>query len=150
MKVSLKSSRKETKDASKHFEKEQHDNENKIKDLENYKSSKTMEERELKNKNKKVDKKLKMIHEKEAKLDLEKREIEKIKHQVKNDKNETRLELDTNENLIADEQVDVKKYPPNQTTEPFCLSNTSTMTSHPTHPWSPAGRHPAPPCSHSP
>jgi hypothetical protein len=35
-----------------------------------------MEERDLKTKTKKVDKKLKMFLEKEAKLDLEKREIE--------------------------------------------------------------------------
>ena len=55
-------------------------------------------------------------------------EIEKIKHQVKNVKNVTRLELDTNKNLIADEQVDVKKYPLNQTTEPFCLSSTPTIS----------------------
>ena len=69
-----------------------------------------------------------MIDENEAKLDLEKRDIEKIKHQVQNDKNVTRLELDHNENLIADENVDEKKYPPNQRTEPFCLSNTPSIS----------------------
>ena len=114
LKVSLKSSRKELKDASKHFEKEQYDKENKIKNLQDYKRNKIMEERELKNQSKKIDKKLKIIHEKEAKLDLEKREIEKIKYQEKNIKNITRLELDTNENPIA--------------YEPFCLSSNPTIS----------------------
>ena len=47
---------------------------------------------------------------------------------MKDVKHVIRIELNTNENLIADEQVDVKKYPPIQTTEPFCLSSTPTIS----------------------
>ena len=65
-----------------------------------------MEEKYLKTKTKKVDKKPKMIHEKEAKLDLEKREIDKLKHQSKIDRNLTELDLDPNGNLIVDDKVD--------------------------------------------
>ena len=42
LKVSLKSSRKELKDASKHFEKEKYESENKIKNLQDYKTSKNL------------------------------------------------------------------------------------------------------------
>ena len=134
LKVTLKSARKETKDGLKQFEKEIHDKENKIKDLQNYRTYKTMEEKDLKVKTKKVEKKLKMIKEKEAKLDLEKRGIEKLKHQSKIDWNVTNLELDPNGNLIADDKFDDSSHFSSRSSESPSSSLTPSMVSN----WLPA------------
>ena len=69
--VALKSSKKETKEASDILQKKTGQLETKIKALEEFKKDKMSEEKELKAKLKKVDKKLKAVQEKESKLKLE-------------------------------------------------------------------------------
>ena len=71
MQVSIKSSKKDLKDATKTFNKKIKDYQLEIKTLIDFKSAKILEEKELKNKYKKVEKKLKNIQEKEAKIRIE-------------------------------------------------------------------------------
>ena len=91
-KVALKTSRKETKDVVKNYEKKISDFEIELKDLVDYKISKTSEEKDLKIKVKRVDKRLKAIQEKEAKLELEKNEC----------RNQSKKEKDLKSNLTTD------------------------------------------------
>ena len=71
-----------------------------------------------------------MIHEKEAKLNLKKREIDKLKLQSKIDWNVTDLELDPNGNLIADEKVDDSSHFSSRSSELPGSSLTPSMVSN--------------------
>lgn len=80
--VAIKSAVKDGKDATKSHEKDIKRLENEIKTLLEYKILKTSEEKDLKNKLKKANKKLKNLEEKEAKLLLDKLAFEKTKTEV--------------------------------------------------------------------
>ena len=74
-----------------------------IEELENFKSIKNWEEKELKSKLKKVDKKLKAIGEREAKLKLQQKEADKrLELDVDENENESNRKL-KNENLATSE-----------------------------------------------
>ena len=73
----MKSSEKEVKNTTYQFEKKVDTLEEKIKDLNDFKSSKLIEEKDIKAKIKKYDKKLKNIQEKEEKLAIAKKEFVK-------------------------------------------------------------------------
>ena len=79
LQVSIKSSKKDLKEATKTFDKKIGDYQLEIKTLIDFKSAKILEEKELKNKFKKVEKKLKNIQEKEAKIKIEKKILRKLK-----------------------------------------------------------------------
>ena len=78
--VALKSAKKETKEVSKDTEKNINLLEEQVKHLTEYKIAKATEEKELKTKIKQVDKKLKSLNEKEAKLEIDKTAFERYKH----------------------------------------------------------------------
>ena len=80
--VALKTSKKESKDASHRSEKKVENLEEKIRGLNEYKIVKESEDKELRAKIKKADKKQKQIQEREAKLELEKIALQKS--QMKN------------------------------------------------------------------
>ena len=86
--VALKSSRKDTKDVAHRYEKKVEALEDKIKVLEQYKAEKDAEQKNLNSKSKKLDKKLKTINEKEAKVALEKLELERSKLKPLEDENQ--------------------------------------------------------------
>ena len=77
--VALKSSRKDTKDAAHRYEKKVEALEDKINVLEQFKADKDAEQRNLNRESKKLNKKLKAINEKEAKVALEKLQLEESK-----------------------------------------------------------------------
>ena len=77
--VALKSSRKDTKDAAHRYEKKVEALEDKINVLEQFKAEKDAEQRNLNRESKKLNKKLKAINEKEAKVALEKLQLEESK-----------------------------------------------------------------------
>ena len=92
--VALKPSRKELKDVIYKFEKKVEQLEEKIEDLLEYKRNKTAEERDLRSKLKKVDKKLKNMKENEASLNLEMMKRERIKYLTNNNILEIKTEAD--------------------------------------------------------
>ena len=59
--------------------------EDKIKVLEQFKAEKEAEQRNFNNRSKKLDKKMKAVNEKEAKVDLEKRQLERSKLKTRED-----------------------------------------------------------------
>ena len=75
--VALKSAKKEIKDTSKEFERNILSLGDKIQNLNDYKVDKVAEEKELRSKLKKADKKLKLLGEREAKLELDKIKFER-------------------------------------------------------------------------
>ena len=77
--VALKSSKKEHKEIFGNYTKKIDSLETKLKDLHNYKVDKISEEKDLKTKLKKVDKKLKNLNEREAKLKVEKDALKTVK-----------------------------------------------------------------------
>ena len=79
LEVALKSSQKEIKEVVGTHNKKISGFEIRINDLQNYKIDKMSEEKELKTKIKKVDKKLKTLAQKEAEIKIEKSELKRVK-----------------------------------------------------------------------
>ena len=75
--VALKSNKKENNDAAHKNRKKVENLEAKVEDLLQFKVTKELEEKDLKNKSKKLDKKLKSIQEREAELKVLKNRIER-------------------------------------------------------------------------
>ena len=94
--VALKSAKKETKETHFEFVKKVKEMEGKIETLQEYKLAKASEEKELKSKSKKVDKKLKLLGEKEAKINLE---LIKLKRDTEITTNNNSVELDEKPNI---------------------------------------------------
>ena len=77
--VAIKSSKKDLKEANHRFDKKFGDMEFKLKELTEYKQEKVSEEKEIKINLKKIDKKLKDIKEREARLEADKKKFDKFK-----------------------------------------------------------------------
>ena len=92
LRIALKSSQKETKDVSHRFDKKIDNLEDKIKELVTFKTQKISEEKEFRNKSKKVEKKLKALEEKEAKV-----KIEILKLKKREQKNTPNTDLNEND-----------------------------------------------------
>ena len=107
LKVALKSSKKETKDLAYKSEKKLEELEAKTKDLLEYKIKKLAEEKDIKSQIKKVDKKLKNLSEREAKLELEANKLDKTRNIINNDKTDIKKEDETEPKLKADGDLDV-------------------------------------------
>ena len=91
--IALKSAKKENKDASNNHEKKVKLLEEKIQELVEFRSEKLAEEKETKSRAKKVDKKIKQIEEREAKVKLKIIELKKEQDKTFEEK------LDANENV---------------------------------------------------
>ena len=76
VKKSLNKANREWKDLEHNFKKKVAAFEEKIEDLNNFKAAKATEEKELKNKTKKLEKKAKLLIEKEAKLEVDRTKLE--------------------------------------------------------------------------
>jgi chromosome segregation ATPase len=100
LKVTLKTCKKEKKESDNRYEKKMHEYEGKISNLIDYKNSKLSKEKDLKSKNKKVEKKLKALVEKEAKVELEKRKVERLLgslvHEIASKKTPSTTDLSSN------------------------------------------------------
>ena len=104
--IVLKRAKKEAKENADANEKLVKNQDKKIKELLEFKILKTSEDKELKNKQKKLEKKLKAVFEREAKLNLEKRQFNKRKGNENKNKSPSD-KLDT----VDFEQVDEEKEP---------------------------------------
>ena len=120
--VALKTSKKESKDASHRSEKKVENLEEKIRGLNEYKIVKESEDKELRAKIKKADKKQKQIQEREAKLELEKIALQKS--QMKNFESVPLHLLSTNQNNLLPTNHDAQN-----TVETVSKSLSSSNTS---------------------
>ena len=105
LKIALKSSKKEVKDTSHKFEQKMEALDAKNRNLEEFKAVKVSEEKILKTKVKKLDKKLKMLEEREARTKLDKAnqiEIERQSNEKKKDANENEV---SNEIVVSNIQI---------------------------------------------
>jgi hypothetical protein len=89
--VALKSAKKESKDATYRHEKKVELLEEKIKELEEFKTKKMAEEKEIKSKDRKATKKMRQIEEREAEVKLKMKELRK--------------KLDTNANVKKEDNT---------------------------------------------